>query len=67
MELSTEIRRKLFIQGFVNSSNFLPQRAVGAQSLYLFKAEINRFLDSKGIWGSGAKMDLRDRIRYELA
>ena len=49
----TEMRRNFFTQRVVNLWNSLPQRAVDAESLSIFKAEIARFLDSRGIEGYG--------------
>jgi len=47
----TEMRRNFFSlsEGGVNVWNWLPQRAVEAESLSMFKAETDRFLISEGI------------------
>jgi len=52
----TELRRNVFTQILVNLWNSLPQKAVGAESLNIFKKEMGRLLDSKGVkrvWGGG--------------
>ncbi len=49
----TEMRRNFFTQSGVNLRNSLPQRTVEAQSLGVFKTEVDRFLTSKGIKGYG--------------
>jgi len=43
----------------VNLWNSLPQRAVEAKSLSVFKAEINRLLINQGLWGKGRRIGLR--------
>ena len=45
----TEMRRNFFSQRVVNLWNSLPQKAVEARSLNVFKTEIDRFLINKGI------------------
>ena len=47
----TEMRRNFSSQRVVNLWNSLPQRAVEARSLSVFKIEIDRFLINKGIKG----------------
>jgi len=51
----TEMRMYFFSQRVVNLWNSLPQRAVEARSLSVFKTEIDRFLINKGIKGYGEK------------
>jgi len=48
---STGLRRNVFNQMLVNLWNSLPQKAVGAESLNIFKKEMGRLLDSKGVKG----------------
>ena len=55
----TEMRRNFFNQRVVNLWNSLPQRAVEAKSLNIFKKERDRFLDSKGIKGYGERAGVR--------
>ena len=50
------MRRNFFSQRVVNLWNSLPQKAVEARSLSVFKTEINRFLINKGIRGYGEKV-----------
>ena len=45
------MRRNFFSQRVVNLWNSLPQKAVEARSLSVFKIEIDRFLIGKGITG----------------
>ena len=47
--------RNFFSQRMVNLWNLLPQKAVEARSLTVFKTEIDRFLINKGIRGYGVK------------
>ena len=54
--LKTEMRRNFFSLRVVNLWNSLLQKAAKAGSLSMFKAEIYRFLISKGIKGYGAKV-----------
>ena len=49
------MRRNFFSQRVANLWNSLPQRAVEARSLSIFKTEIDRFLINKGIKGYGEK------------
>ncbi|GCC19456.1 hypothetical protein chiPu_0000004 [Chiloscyllium punctatum] len=49
----TEMRRHFFSQRVVGLWNSLPQSAVDAGTLNVFKAEIDRFLLSRGIKGYG--------------
>ena len=49
----TELRRNFFTQRVVNLWNSLPSEAVEATSLNVFKARIDKFLNSKGIKGYG--------------
>ena len=49
----TELRRNFFTQRVVNLWNSLPSKAVEAISLDVFKARIDKFLNSKGIKGYG--------------
>ena len=51
----TEMRRNFFSQRVVNLWNSLPQKAVEARSLSVFKTEIDRFLINKGIRCYGEK------------
>ena len=51
----TEIRRNFSSQRVVNLWNSLPQKAVEARSLNVFKTEIDRFLINKGIRDYGEK------------
>ena len=51
----TERRRNFFSQRVVNLWNSLPQRAVEARSLCVFKTEIGKLLINKGIKGYGEK------------
>jgi len=53
----TEMRRNFFSQRVLNLWNSLPQRAVEAESLSVFKMEIDRFLINKGIRGYGGNGD----------
>ena len=50
-----EMRRNLFIQRVVNLWNSLPQKAVEAKSVDIFKAGIDRLLISMGVRGYGEK------------
>ena len=45
------MRRNFFSQRVVNLWNSLPQKAVEARSLSVFKTEIDRFLINEGIRG----------------
>ena len=47
----TELRRNFFTQRVVNLWNSLPSEAVEATSLNVFKARIDKSLNSKGIKG----------------
>ena len=47
------MRRNFFTQRVVNLWNSLPSEAVEATLLNVFKAKIDRFLNSKGIKGYG--------------
>ena len=49
----TELRRNFFTQRVVNVWNSLPSEAVEATSLDVFKARIEKFLNSQGIKGYG--------------
>ena len=49
------MRRNFFSQRVVNLWNSLPQNAVEARSLGVFKTEIDSFLIGKGIKGYGEK------------
>ena len=51
----TEMRRNFFSLRVMNLWNSLPQKAVEAKSLTVFKTEIYRFLINKGIRGDGKK------------
>jgi len=51
----TELRRNFFTQRVVNLWNSLPSEAVEATSLNVFKARIDKFLNSKGIKGYGER------------
>ncbi len=51
----TEMRRNFFTQRVVAVWNYLPQRAVEAQSLDSFKKELDRALKDCGIKGYGDK------------
>ena len=50
-----EMRRNFFSQRVVNLWNSLPEKAVEARSLSVFKTEIDRFLINMGIRGYGEK------------
>ena len=49
------MRRNFFSEKVVNLWNSLPQKAVEARSLSVFKTEIDRFLINKGIRTYGEK------------
>ena len=49
------MRRNFCNQRVVTLWNYLPQKAVEARSLSVFKTEIDRFLINKGIRGCGEK------------
>ena len=51
----TELRRNFFTQKVVNLWNPLPSEAVEATLLNVFKARIDKFLNSKGIKGCGER------------
>ena len=51
----TELRKNFFAQRVVNLWNSLPSEAVEATSLNVFKARIDKFLNSKGIKGYGER------------
>ena len=51
----TEMRRNFFSQRVVGLWNSLPQRAVEAGTLSVFKTEIDKFLISRGIKGYGER------------
>uniref|UniRef100_A0A4W3J8S2 HBS1-like protein n=1 Tax=Callorhinchus milii TaxID=7868 RepID=A0A4W3J8S2_CALMI len=60
----TELRKHFSTQRAVNLWNSLPQKAVDAQSLNIFKAETDRFLKNRGIRGYGDSADLEDDDVY---
>jgi len=51
----TEFRRNFFTQRVVNLWNSRPSEAVEATSLNVFKARLDRALNSKGIMGYGER------------
>ena len=51
----TEMRKNFFTQRVVGLWNSLPQRAVEASSISIFKRELDIFLQAKGIKGYGEK------------
>ena len=51
----TELRRNFLTQRVVNLWNSLPSEAVGDTSLNVFKARVDKFLNSKGIKGYGER------------
>ena len=54
-QFRTELRRNNFSQRVVNLWNSLPNKAVEATSLNVFKSQIDRFLTNKGIKGYGER------------
>ena len=52
----TKMRRNFFSQRVVNLWNSLPQKAVEAKSLSVFKTEIDKFLFGKAIKGYREKV-----------
>ena len=52
--------RNFFSQRVVNLWNSLPQEAVDARSLSVFKTEIDRFLINKGIGVMGKRQENGD-------
>ena len=52
----TELRRNFFTQRVVNLRNSLPSEAVEATSLNVFKARIDKFLNSNGIKSYGERV-----------
>jgi len=54
-QFKTELRRNLFSQRVVNLWNSLPNEAVEATSLNVFKTQIDTFLNKKGIMGYGER------------
>jgi len=55
LSFKTEMRRNFFSQRVVNLWNSLPQRAVEAKSLSVFKTEVDSFLINKDIKENGDK------------
>ena len=56
----TEMRRNFFSQRIVNLQNSPAQRALEAQPLSIFKAEVDGFPDTNDMgtmWEDGAKVD----------
>ena len=54
-QFKTELRRNFFSQRVVNLWNSLPNEAVEATSLNVFKTQIDKFLNKKGIMGYGER------------
>ena len=54
-QFRTELRRNFFSQRVVNLWNSLPNEAVEATSINVFKSQIDRFSTNKGIKGYGER------------
>ena len=60
------MRKNFFTQRVVNLWNSLPQKAIGASSLDMFKRELDVALVAKGIEGYGREGGNQD-IEYDQA